>query len=193
MTAVAQKKSLLTEDAYLAGEEGSEVRHEYLAGEVYAMSGASAQHNLICINLVAALHRHLAGGPCRVFMSDLKVRLKVLDDTYFYYPDVMVACRPGDNASHHREQPCVLVEVMSESTERTDRREKLLAYREIAALEEYVLIAQDKPEVIVYRRADGWASERPGADGSLNLKCLTFDMPLTALYAGAGLSGDAAA
>lgn len=183
MSAVARQQGLLTEGDYLAGEEGGEVRYEYLAGEVYAMSGASAQHNLICINLVSALHRHLAGSPCRVFMSDLKVRLKVLDDTYFYYPDVMVACRPTDNASHYREQPCVLVEVMSVSTERTDRREKLLAYREIPALEEYVLIAQDKPEVIVYRRADHWASERPAADGNLNLPCLKFSLPLAALYA----------
>lgn len=91
---------------------------------------------------------------------------------------------PEDNASHYRAQPCVLVEVMSASSERTDRREKLLAYREIAALEEMVLIAQDKPEVIVYRRVDGWASERPPADGSLNLKSLSFALPLSALYAG---------
>jgi len=185
MTALAQKKLPLSEEDYLAGEEHSEVRHEYLAGEVYAMSGASARHNTICGNLFAALHRHLAGSPCRVFMSDLKVRLKVLDDTYFYYPDVMVACRPEDSASHYREQPCVLVEVMSATSERTDRREKLLAYREIAALEEYVLIAQDKSEVIVYRRAAGWASERPAAEGSLNLQSLSFSLPLAALYAGA--------
>jgi Uma2 family endonuclease len=185
MTAVALKKRLLSEVDYLAGEEDGEVRHEYLAGEVYAMSGASARHNTICCNLLAALHRHLAGSPCRVFMSDLKVRLKVLDDTCFYYPDVMVACRPEDSASHFREQPCVLVEVMSATSERTDRREKLLAYREIAALEEYVLIAQDKSEVIVYRRAAGWASERPAAEGSLNLQSLSFSLPLAALYAGA--------
>lgn len=184
MTALPKKKLLLSEEDYLAGEEGSDVRHEYLAGEVYAMSGASARHNTICLNLAAALHRHLAGGPCRVFMSDLKVRLKVLEDVYYYYPDVMVACRPEDNASHYREQPCVIVEVMSETTERIDRREKALAYREIPALEEYVLIGQDKPEIIIYRRADGWASERPASDGQLTLKCLSFSMPVAALYSG---------
>lgn len=184
MTALAQRIALLSEDDYLAGEEGSELRHEYLAGGVYAMSGASARHNLICVNLVSALHRHLAGGPCRVFMSDLKVRLRVLEDIYYYYPDVMVTCRPDDNASHYREHPCVLVEVMSKRTERTDRREKALAYCQIPALEEYVLIAQDKSEVIVYRRADGWTSERPLPDGNLNLKSLSFSMPLAALYAG---------
>lgn len=184
MIALPQKKQVLSEEDYLAGEEGSDVRHEYLAGEVYAMSGASARHNIICGNLFAALHHHLAGGPCRVFMSDLKVRLKVLEEVYYYYPDVMVACRPEDDASHYRELPCVIVEVMSETTERIDRREKALAYREIPALEEYVLISQDRPEIIVYRRADNWASERPAPDGALNLKSLSFSMPVAALYSG---------
>jgi Uma2 family endonuclease len=73
---------------------------------------------------------------------------------------------------------------MSETTERIDRREKALAYREIPALEEYVLIGQDKPEIIIYRRADGWASERPTPDGQLTLKCLSFSMPVAALYSG---------
>lgn len=184
MIALPQKKPLLSEGDYLSGEEGGDIRHEYLAGEVYALSGALARHNIICLNLASALHRHLAGGPCRVFMSDLKVRLKVLEDVYYYYPDVMVACRPEDNASHYREKPCVIVEVMSETTERIDRREKALAYREIPALEEYVLIGQDKPEVIVYRRADHWASERFAPAGQLGLKCLSFSMPVVELYAG---------
>ena len=184
MGAIPKHRLLVSVADYLAGEERAECRHEYLAGEVYAMSGASARHNAICLNLASALHRHLAGGPCRVFMNDLKVRLDVLREDYFYYPDVMVACRPDDNASHYREHPCVLVEVMSESTERTDRREKLFAYREIAALEEYVLIAQDRAEVVVYRRADGWGASRPTADGVLDLNCLKFSLPVADLYAG---------
>lgn len=184
MNGLAKKREWMSEEAYLAREEGSEVRHEYLAGEIYAMSGASARHNIICGNLFAALHRHLAGGPCRVFMSDVKVRVQVQEEVYYYYPDVMVACRPEDDAPYHREQPCVLVEVMSEGTERIDRREKFFIYREIPALEEYVLIGQDKPEVIVYRRAEGWARECPAVDGTLRLKSLSFSMPVAALYAG---------
>lgn len=188
MTARTQQKSPLAVADYLAGEESAELRHEYLAGTVYAMSGASVRHNAICLNLAAALHRHLAGGPCRVTINDVKVRIKILNDDYFYYPDVMVACRPEDNASHYREQPCVLVEVMSETTERTDRREKLLAYREIPALEAYVLIAQENATVLIYRRAAGWLPEQLDGDGVLRLPSLDFSLPVSALYEGtAGL------
>lgn len=184
MTAIARRPQISVAE-YLAGEESAECRHEYLAGEVYAMSGASARHNTICVNLAAALHRHLAGSPCRVFMSDLKVHLRNAGEEYFYYPDVMVACRPDDAASHSRDHPCVLVEVMSPTTERTDRREKLFAYQQIAALEEYVLIARDNFEVAVYRRADGWIASRPAADGTLELKSIGFELSVTALYEGA--------
>ena len=170
---------------YLAGEESTECRHAFLDGEVHAMSGASARHNLICGNLFAALLRHVAGGPCRVFMADLKVHLRSAEEEYFNYPIVMVACRPDDPASHFRDHPCVLVEVMPPTTERTDRRERLFAYQQIAALEEYVLIAQDSIEVAVHRRADGWAASRPAADGILQLKSIAFDLPVPALYAGA--------
>lgn len=179
-----QRRATLSVDDYLVGEESGDIRHEYLAGEVYTMSGASARHNAICGNLYVALHACLAGSPCRVFMGDLKVRLRVLDDHYFYYPDIMVACSPEDNASHWREQPSLLVEVMSESTERIDRREKLLAYREIAALEAYVLIGQAAPEVIIHRRAVGWRAERLTGDGLLALPHLGFQLPVAALYAG---------
>ncbi len=184
MTAIVRHLRVSVAD-YLAGEESAECRHEFLDGEVHAMSGASARHNLICGNLFAALHRHVAGGPCRVFMADLKVHLRSAGEEYFYYPDVMVACRPDDTASHFRDHPCVLVEVMSPTTERTDRREKLFAYQQIAALEEYVLIAQDSIEVAVHRRADGWAASRPAADGILQLKSIGFELPVAALYAGA--------
>lgn len=183
MTAIAQRHLVSVAD-YLTGEESSECRHEYLAGETYAMSGASAKHNLICGNLFAALHRHLAGSPCRAFIANLKVHLRNAGEDYFYYPDVMIACRAEDTASHYREHPCVLVEVMSPTTERIDRREKLFAYQQIETLEEYVLIAQDGKDVVVYRRADGWRPDRPAPDDGLNLKSIGFDLPLAELYEG---------
>ena len=183
MTAIARRPRVSVA-YYLAGEESAECRHEFLDGDVHGMSGASARHNTICLNLATALHRHLAGGPCRVFMADLKVHLHSAGEEYFYYPDVMVACRPDDTASHYRNHPCVLVEVMSPTTERTDRREKLFAYQQIAALEEYVLIGQDSIEVAIYRRADDWAATRPNADGSVQLQSIGFELPVSALYAG---------
>lgn len=170
---------------YLAGEESAGERHEYLAGEVHAMSGASARHNLICLNLATALHRHLAGSPCRVFMADLKVRLSVNDEDFFYYPDIMVACNPSDQASHFRTQPLILVEVMSPSTERVDRREKLFAYRTLDSLREYVLIEQDAPAVMAYVRTENsWSTQRPEPSGVLTLPSLGFSIPIAALYQG---------
>lgn len=183
--ALVQFRDSVSIDDYLAGEEAATEKHEYLAGEVHAMSGASARHNLICGNLFAALHRHLAGGPCRVFMADLKVRLSVNDEDYFYYPDIMVACNPADQASHFRTQPSVLVEVMSPSTERIDRREKLFAYRTLDSLREYVLIEQDAPLALTYvRTEDRWSTQRPEPSGMLTLPSLNFAIPVAELYRG---------
>lgn len=182
MTGIVPRPRVSVAD-YLAGEESAECHHEFLDGEVHVMSGASARHNLICGNLFAALHGHVAGGSCPVFMANLKVHLRSAGEEYFHYPDVMVARRPDDTASHFRDHPCVLVEVMAPTTERTDRREKLFAYQQIAALEEYVLVAQDSIEVAVHRRADGWAASRPAADGILQLKGIGFELPVAALYA----------
>jgi len=178
----------LTVEAYIEGELHAEVRHEYLAGEVYAMTGASAPHNVIAGNLFSALHAHLRGGPCRVFMSDMKVRIQDAGEDYFYYPDLMVACRAEDNARYWREQPTLIVEVLSESTERIDHREKRWAYQRIAALEEYVLLAQDRMEAEVYRRAEDWMPQRFAADDTLTLASVGLSLPMMQVYEGtAGL------
>ena len=87
---------------YLAGELQSKERHEYLGGSVYAMAGASDTHNTISLNLASALRTHLRGGPCRVYMADLKLRLQISDEDVFYYPDVMVACDPRDTDPYAR-------------------------------------------------------------------------------------------
>jgi Uma2 family endonuclease len=179
-------KTPLSVEAYLEGELHAEVRHEYLAGEVYAMTSASAAHSLIAGNLFAVLHAHLRGGPCRVFMSDMKLRLRHGRDDYFYYPDLMVACRPEDNARYWREQPKLIVEVLSDSTERIDSREKLFAYQNIEAMQEYVLLAQDKREATVYRRAEDWSAVRPGGEGLLELASVGLSVALEQLYEGAG-------
>ena len=183
---VPSHKVPVSVETYLAGELNGEVRHEYLAGEVYAMTGASRPHNIISLNLAAALHAHLRGGPCRVFVNDMKLRLRDAQDDYFYYPDVMVACRPEDNARYWCEQPKLVVEVLSESTERVDTREKLFAYRIVAALEEYVLLAQDKPEATVYRRtAEGWVATRLAGADTLELASVDLRLPLAQVYEGA--------
>ncbi len=130
----------LSVEEYLAGERQSEVRHEYLGGEVYAIAGASQEHNVVSMNLGTLLHFHLRGRRCRTFMTDMKVRLQIVGDEALYYPDLMVICDPRDTDRYFKRYPSVLVEVLSPDTERTDRREKLLSYLRIETLETYILV-----------------------------------------------------
>jgi len=184
MEAVRQLDWISAEN-YLEGEQASEVRHEYIGGVVYAMAGASDEHNTLSLTLAAELRTHLRGKNCRVFMVDAKVRLEIVREDIFYYPDVMVACDPRDTDRFFKRFPKVLIEVLSDTTERTDRREKFLSYIQIETLEEYVLVAQDKMEVTLYRRAAGWQPEilrQPGQ--TLRLPSLDFSLPLTAVYEG---------
>lgn len=101
----ALKTSFLSVDDYLSGEEFGDIRHEYVAGAVYAMAGTTDAHNTIAINVVPGLHPHLRAGQCRLYASDVKLRLHVLDNDILYYPDVMVTCDPRDTATHYKEFP----------------------------------------------------------------------------------------
>ena len=172
----------LSVEDYLEGEKTSPVRQEYIAGQVYAMAGASTRHNGIALNLATRLRPHLRGGSCRVFMSDVKVRIDALD--LFYYPDVMVSCDPEDRGDYFRKRPCLIVEVTSPSTEAIDRREKLLAYQKIDGLLEYVLIAQDEVKAHVYRRdADGkWWVQTLTETDELRMESVSLNLPLLELY-----------
>ncbi|HRI12987.1 MAG TPA: Uma2 family endonuclease [Verrucomicrobiota bacterium] len=170
---------------YLSGEEQSEVRHEYIGGSVYAMAGGSEEHCTITGNLFAALHAHLRGQRCRAFVADMKVRLVLRGEEVFYYPDVVVACDPRDTDRYFKRYPQVLIEVLSDSTERIDRREKRWSYLQMESLEEYVLVAQDYWEVTVYRRGHEWAPEiLASPDSVLTLPSLEFSVPLSAIYEG---------
>lgn len=189
---VLKLRELVSVADYLAGEPISEFRHEYIGGEIHTMAGASEEHNAISLNLATALQSHLKGRRCRAFIHDMKVRLQIAGDDIFYYPDVMVACDPRDTDRYFKRFPTVIVEVLSPETERTDRREKFLSYQQIETLEEYVLVAQDKSEVTVFRRANQWRPEivRQASD-SLNLSSLEFSLALVDLYDGVNLSAAA--
>jgi Uma2 family endonuclease len=143
-------------EEYLRYEADGRIRHEYIAGEIFAITGASLEHNLIAGNVFAAVAAHSRGGPCMAFMSDFKLRMKNNMDDIFYYPDVMVACGREGVEKYYLRNPKLIVEVLSPTTEAIDRREKALHYRQIPSLEEYILIAQEMPEVTIYRRASGW-------------------------------------
>lgn len=182
---VAPQTTHVSVEDYIAGEQHSEIKHEYLGGVVYAMAGTSIEHNVISLNFATALRSHLRGGSCRVFMADVKVRLELAGDDVFYYPDIMVACDSRDTDRFFARFPKVLIEVLSPETERTDRREKFLSYTQIETLEEYVLVSQEKAEVTIYRRANNWRPEIiDKSEQKLQLGSIGFSMPLPAVYEG---------
>lgn len=149
---LAANKYLLTPDEYLVGEEQAAIRHEYVAGEVYAMAGASERHNRIAGNIFFQLRIKARGSQCGVFMSDMKLRIQ--QGVRFYYPDVMLVCDAEDSHSHYKESPCLIAEVLSASTETTDRREKWLAYAELPSLRYYLLVDTQRCHVEFYQRDD---------------------------------------
>ncbi|HYN79752.1 MAG TPA: Uma2 family endonuclease, partial [Lamprocystis sp. (in: g-proteobacteria)] len=144
MNQTAQCLTISVEE-YLQGEPASPIRHEYIAGQVFAMAGAGEAHNRIAGNLFFHLRAATRGTPCGVFINDMKVRVTTHDA--FYYPDVLLTCDPRDRESLYKEAPCLIAEVLSPSTEVIDRREKLIAYRTLEALRYYLLVAQDRRRV----------------------------------------------
>lgn len=177
----ARDHRLSIED-YLARENGGEVRHEYVAGEAYAMTGASPRHNIIAGNVFARLRERTRGGPCRVFISDMKLRVEAADA--FYYPDVLVTCELAGNDARFMTDPCALVEVLSPSTASIDRREKLLAYRSLPSLGEYVIVDPRRRHVLVHRREHGvWhALLLENGDDQVVIGCLDTPITLDDIY-----------
>jgi len=180
MTNQAHARRMSVED-YLAAEDGAELRHEYIDGELYAMTGASRRHGLITLNLATFLRPLLRGTSCQLFANDMKVLLRIADQDIFYYPDLLLTCDPSDREAYYCSAPCLLVEVLSESTARIDRREKLLAYQQNPSLREYLLIEQDARAVEIHRRSQGWGAEYL-TDGGVRLACLDVEVPLDVIY-----------
>lgn len=173
-------RSFIEVEDYLQGEQFSDIRHEYIEGQVFAMVGASDRHGLIAGNLHTFLNSRLP-DRCQVFISDMKVHLLTAGQEIFYYPDVLVSCDPTDRERYYRSHPCLVAEVLSPATERVDRFEKRLIYRSLPSLEEYLLITQDYPQVEVYRRAQGWAPDLY-TQGEIPLDAINLRLTFDALY-----------
>ena len=139
---IATKYNVIAEKDYLAGELQSEVRHEYIDGQVYAMSGAHKDHNRIAGEVFRILANHLQDNPCEPYASDMKVKV----GKNFFYPDVMVDCS-GKEEDYYTEHPTIIVEVLSKSTRQHDKTFKRQAYFQIPSLQEYILIEQDFVEI----------------------------------------------
>ena len=145
--------STFTAEDYLVWEAEQLERHEFVNGEVFAMAGAEDRHVMVSLRLASALLAHLSGTGCAVFMSDMKLSIKTLEN--FFYPDIMVSCSPADRESRlSKSEPKLIIEVLSPSTANYDRGEKFVSYRQISSLREYVLVDIDKRQVDLYRLGD---------------------------------------
>lgn len=183
------QKAKVSEQEYLAGERDGLVRHEYIDGEVHAMAGASDRHGLIVSALVYALKPHARKQTCQLFSSDMKLRLTLSEKTIFYYPDLLLTCNPKDDDSYYRTEPRLIVEVLSESTERIDRREKLLSYIRIDSLVEYVIIEHARRSIEIYRRKNDWLPDVVEEVGDVRLDSLDCTTSLDDIYADLALLG----
>lgn len=173
----------MTAEEYLASEEKATIKHEFVAGHVYAMSGPSLRHNTITLNLAASLRASARSTPCRVFASEIKVHVVRMDA--YYYPDVIVACQPQSDTGHVIEAPCCLIEVLSPSTRNVDRREKLRAYQMLPSLREYVLVDQDYLSVEEYRRQGaGWVHSILEEGDVLEFECVPLSLSMNVVYEG---------
>lgn len=184
--AIAETAETFTVEEYLAFEESSSEQHEYVAGQIYSLSEPLQPHKLIAGNVFAALHAHLRGTPCRPYMHSTRVHIQARGDDYFYYPDLLVACGQAlDKKRRFIEEYRVVMEVMSRSTERIDRREKAFTYRELPSIQEIALISQKQAQVTLYRRADDWAPVvLDSLEQALELKSIDLSLPLRQIYEG---------
>ena len=178
----------LTVEEYLQLEEESAVRHEYVAGQIFAMTSPLIRHELIVANLLCNFQSQLRGGPCKALSSHTKVGFQVDRADIFYFPDLTVACGPFTEEvldQRYLTNPCVVVEVLSASTESIDRREKALNYRHIPSLEEYLIVAQRSMEVTVLRRSENWnARVMTGREDVFESRAVEVNVALADIYEG---------
>jgi Uma2 family endonuclease len=180
---LARAKTVFTAEDYLAGEEHSPGKHQYLAGEIFAMGGATDAHITITMNLAFLLRAHVRGRSCRVYIADMKLRVATADA--FFYPDLLVTCAPDDHAAPlFKSQPTLVAEVLSASTAAFDRGRKFAIYRQLPSLQEYVLIEQRPMSVECFRRGDRgqWLLQAYGPGERVELASLNFSAAIETLY-----------
>lgn len=171
-------QQLISVDDYLAGEINSEIKHEFIEGEVYAMAGASRNHDRLAGNVYAKLHAHLENQPCEPFSSDLKIRVA----HNFFYPDAMVVCDETNLQEYYTDSPIIVVEVLSKSTRQTDQTLKRHAYQSLPSLQEYMLIEQDFVDVEISRRSNHWQPEHHYLDDDIYLASIDCHIAVETLY-----------
>lgn len=170
----------LSEQDYLEGEKTSTIKYEYIDGEVYAMAGASKNHQRLVTKLVQKIANHLENTPCEVFNSDLKVRAD--SGAKYFYPDVLVVCEDDNTDEYYTQSPRLIVEVLSNATRKLDNTLKRQAYQNLPSVEEYVLIEQNFVEIEVSRRAEHWQPHFYYLDDTLYLSSIDLSLPVVEIY-----------
>ena len=178
------EKQRMTVDEFIAWESAQPERWEFFNGEAFMMAGGSDMHNAISLNVAFALRAAFSGTRCNVFMSDVRLRLSEADN--LFYPDVFVTCSDADRARRQeKEEPTLIAEVLSPSTEAYDRGDKFAAYRRFPSLKTVLFLSQDRAHVECYTRGENgrWIlTEASGNDAALALPAFSFDLSLATLY-----------
>lgn len=177
-------KTKISIEDYLEGEKISTVRHEYVDGEVFAMAGASDNHARIVGNVYTELNVHLRNSKCEPFSNDIKV---CATKNVYYYPDILVLCEENDEDSYFRNNPILIIEITSPSTEKIDRREKLFVYQQISSVQEYVIIDQHRINIEIHRRQpDGrWITyyfNENESEDEIEFKSVELTLPIAEIY-----------
>ncbi len=173
-----KNNDLISVEEYLTGELNSDIKHELIDGTIYAMAGASANHERISVNVLIKLGNHLENKPCEPFGSDMKLRI----NANFFYPDVMVDCHFDNSEPYFTETPLIIVEVLSKSTRKKDTTLKLLSYINIPSLQEYVLIEQDFVDVQVFRRSENWLVRHYFLGDEVTFESIALTLPVEDIY-----------
>ena len=183
MVALKDNPPRFTPEEYFAWEEQQLERHEYIGGEVYAMTGGSVNHSQIAVNLISFLNNHLRGSGCRTLNSDCRVNIVESDD--YTYPDVSVTCDDRDRTTtQYITYPCLVIEVLSKSTEAYDRGGKFRMYRQNPILQDYVLVSSEKIEIDLYRKIENgsWEIINYQAGDTIQLKSVNLTFPIEQIY-----------
>jgi Uma2 family endonuclease len=181
----AAEKRFPTGEQYLAWEREADFKSEYLRGEIYAMSGASLEHNIISSNLNRVIGNQMLGRPCQILGSDMRVQVEEADA--YFYPDLSGLCGRFDFHDERKDtykNPQFVIEILSASTESYDRGKKFFHYQTLPSLREYVLVSQGEAAVEIYRKeGNRWIYQLlTGADAELRLESVDCTVPLSGIY-----------
>jgi Uma2 family endonuclease len=187
--AVHKYPSIDVEDYLMLDQNSKNARYEYLDGELRMLAGGSAYHSAIIARLSSILERHLENSSCWVYNSDMKLQLS---ESRYVYPDIMISCDQRDQEPDQKilHYPSLVVEVLSPSTEATDRGEKLLYYQEYSTIQDYIMADSQSIRIEVYHREeDSWKLRTYGPDSTVRLESFDIQFPTNSVYRGMKLAG----